>query len=191
MTRRENTRTRRARAAREERARILLLCGAEVTEPSYFRGLKQRYRHPAVNVVRKGGKDPVSLIRLAAKLREQDECDETWCVIDVDEYNIDAAFSEAQRLDVKLAVSNPCFEYWLLLHFERCEAPLPCFQDVEPRLRQQVRGYNKKSLNFSDYAAGVTDAVDRAKHRCGDITRAHQVNPSTGVWALVERISTS
>ncbi|MEV6871951.1 RloB family protein [Amycolatopsis sp. NPDC051128] len=27
-------------------------------------------------------------------------------------------------LGVNLAVSNPCFEYWLLLHFEACAVPL-------------------------------------------------------------------
>lgn len=99
--------SRRARPTLKERTRILLLCGGEVTEPNYFRGLTQRQRNAAVKVRHNGGKDPLRLTRQAAKLRDEHRFDEVWCVVDVDEYDIGTAISEARRLDVKLAVSNP------------------------------------------------------------------------------------
>lgn len=191
MRRRENTRSRGARPTRDERTRILLLCGGNVTEPSYFGGLKQHRRHPAIKVMKKGGKDPVTLARHAAELRDTDGYDEAWCVIDVDEYDIGAAVAEARRLDVRLAVSNPCFEYWLLLHFEKCDAPLTCYDDVKPRLKRHMPDYNKQSLKFDDYVAGLDDAINRAKRGCDDIDRAHHINPSSGVWALVDRIGST
>jgi hypothetical protein len=86
---------------------------------------------------------------------------------------------------VALAVSNPCFEYWLLLHFEACAAPLTCYGDVEKRLLKHVPGYRKAALRFEDYAGGVTAAVERARHP----EAGHARNPSTQVGRLVEKIS--
>ena len=44
--------------------------------------------------------------------------DEVWCVHDVDDHpRLDEARIMARDNDISLAVSNPCFELWLLLHF--------------------------------------------------------------------------
>lgn len=134
MTRRENRRTRRT-PVREERAQVLVVCGGKATEPSYFRGLKKERRNPAVRVVVEGkGVDPVSLVRFAAQKRDSTGCDEAWCVVDVDDFDVSEALAVAAKKDVNLAISNPCFEYWLLLHFELCTAPLSRYDDVRNRL---------------------------------------------------------
>ncbi|HEX6356898.1 RloB family protein [Actinophytocola sp.] len=188
MTRRENRRTRRA-PVREERSQILVVCGAKATEPEYFRGLKKERRNPAVKVVVEAkGVDPVSLVRFAAQKRDMMGCDEVWCVIDVDEFDVPKALVAAAQKRVSLAISNPCFEYWLLLHFELCTAPLTCYDDVEPRLIRHVPRYHKSSLRFADFAPGVDDAVQRARGRCDDVGTEHSRNPSTGVWALVRQV---
>jgi RloB-like protein len=93
----------------------------------------------------------------------------------------------ARRDDVTLAISNPCFEYWLLLHFESCSAGLSCYSDVHRRLLRHVHGYDKSSLRFADFAGGVDAAVDRGRQRCDKLGTEHRVKPSTGVWALVEQ----
>ncbi|RZQ59801.1 RloB family protein [Amycolatopsis suaedae] len=185
MTRRTNSGSRRA-AFREERTTVLVVCGGLVTEPAYFRGLKRDRRNPAVGVeVLAKGVDPLSLVRHAAKRRDTGDFGQVWCVADVDEFDLGPAVVEARRAGVELAVSNPCFEYWLLLHFEACVAPLPAYGQVERRLRRHVPGYDKCALSFADYAAGVDNAVQRAADRGGD----HRLNPSTGVGGLVSLIT--
>ncbi|MGH3624474.1 MAG: RloB family protein, partial [Sciscionella sp.] len=90
---------------------------------------------------------------------------------------------------VRLAISNPCFEYWLLLHFESCSAALSwCYAEVRKRLLRYVPEYDKSSLRFVDFASGVDTAVDRGRLRCGQLGTEYCVNPSTGVWALVEQL---
>jgi hypothetical protein len=173
MTRRENRRSRRA-PVREERTQVLVVCGGKATEPDYFRGLKKERRNPAVRVIVEGrGVDPMSLIRFAAQKRDNIGCDEVWCVIDVDEFDVAEALAAATKKDVKLAIPNPCFEYWLLLHFELCATPMTCFDDVQGRLVKRLPRYNKSKLCFADLAPGVDDAIERAEPVRSGGDRAH------------------
>lgn len=189
MTRRTNSRTRRA-PYREERPQVLIVCGGEATEPAYFNGLKNHRRNPAVSItVRKKGIDPAGVVRHAVRLRNQVGYDEVWCVVDVDQFDLESAMALAKHEAVHLAVSNPCFEYWLLLHFEACTAPLSCYDEVAKRLAKHHPDYCKSALNFGDFADRVDDAVKRAKRRCPEPGTELQRNPATGVWRLVEVIT--
>lgn len=190
MNRRENSGRRRA-PFREPRSCLLVVCGAEATEPAYLQGLKQARRNPAVTIkVKAKPADPDTVVRYAAGLRvtAAGSYDEVWCVVDVDEFDLAKAVVTARRARVNLAISNPCFEYWLLLHFEVCTAPLTCYSDVAKRLRRHVPGYDKSALDFADYASGVEAAVERALKPGHVLATEHEHNPATGVWALVQKV---
>jgi hypothetical protein len=116
--------------------------------------------------------------------------DETWCVVDTDEFDIDAALRAAERDRVSLAVSNPCFELWLLLHHEDCRAFCHGCEDVHRRLRKRLPSYDKTAVEFDRFAAGVSGAVIRARELDPSGTD-HARNPSTGVWRLVQTIRES
>jgi hypothetical protein len=160
------------------------------TERDYLDGFKQRFRTSAVTVrIRADGIAPEALVRVAAGYRDQRPgvYDEVWCVVDMDEFDIEAAVTRARRERVHLAVSNPCFELWLLLHHTECRAPCADAADVLRRLRGHVPRYDKARLEFADFASGVDAAVKRARDlepTGGD----HRRNPSTNIWQLVERI---
>jgi RloB-like protein len=66
-------------------------------------------------VVRAKGQAPKNLIMYASTM-SLEEFDEKWCVVDTDEFDLDDAARIAAEKSVHLAVSNPCFELWLLLH---------------------------------------------------------------------------
>lgn len=163
----------------------MVCCG--VTERRYFDGLKQARRNPALRLdFYAKARAPVQLVEYAAT--RVDGYDEVWCVFDVDEFpDVTAAVEVARRANIHLAISNPCFEFWLLLHFEQCVAPLPRFADVAPRLKHHVDDYDKSALNFGLFVDGVGDAVERAE-QIEPTGEDHRVNPSTGVWRLVRRI---
>ncbi|KDN19011.1 RloB family protein [Amycolatopsis rifamycinica] len=167
------------------------MCGADQTEPTYLEGLKQARRNPAVTVkVKVKPADPDAVVRYAAGIRDRagDSYDEVWCVVDVDQFDVAKAVTSARRSQVSLAISNPCFEYWLLLHFESCMAPLTCYNDVARRLRRYVPEYDKSALKFADYETGVEVAVERARKPRYAPGTEHQRNPATGVWVLVEKM---
>lgn len=177
------------RGAPRRRARsILVLCGGERTEPDYLDGLRRAYRRSGLKVRVVGkARDPEGLVRLARDIlaRERGEWDEVWCVVDVDQFDVTAAGRAAGRI-VMLAVSNPCFEVWLLLHFETCNSHVDGAGDAVRRLAKHRPGYDKTRLTFADYAAGVETAIGRA--RILDDGGVTGPNPSSGMWRLVERI---
>ncbi|HTI22314.1 MAG TPA: RloB family protein [Kutzneria sp.] len=183
--RRENSSGRRA-PFREPRTQILVLCGGTRTEPDYFEGLKRSRRNPAVQVKVLGkGIDPAQLVAHAHRVGGA--YDEVWCVVDTDEFDIARAMTLADQLDVRLAVSNPCFEVWLLLHFDDHKGVACSYRQLVPKLIRHVPGYDKCDLDFAQYDAGVADAVRRGE-RLDPSGREHTRNPSTGVWKLVRQV---
>jgi hypothetical protein len=161
--------------------------GSLRTEQDYLIGLRDAAGTRAVDIqlVRKA-KSPEAVIAYTADFvaRASDDFDEIWCVYDVDEFDVVPAAREAARRHFRLAVSDPCFELWLLLHHEDCAAFLASYREVERRLRKHLPAYDKARLDFADYASGVADAIRRAE-KLGDTG-----NPSTGMWRLASRIRT-
>ena len=120
------------RGKRRQRRVILVVAEGE-TEVDYLRQdsvleLVGKRGEVSLSVARhhKGQTDPASLVKAmkaASMGREMQRDDERWVVMDVDEWTdsqIDAAVrwaSEDRRHH--LAVSNPRFELYLRLHFER------------------------------------------------------------------------
>lgn len=189
MPRRENT-GRRRRPPFPPGRTILVYCGGRRTERDYFEALKQRLRASSVTIkILQSGVAPEALVRAAAdhRKRRPGVFDEVWCVVDVDEFDIAAAAATASRERVGLAVSNPCFELWLLLHHTDCRAYCNGCQEVHRRLRRFVPRYDKTRLDFAQFAEGVDDAVRRARDLDPSGT-AYEKNPSTSVWRVVDSI---
>lgn len=167
---------------REQHRTILILTNGERTEVDYFEGLRHE---PWVTVtlrVKFEGVAPNALTGKAAFLRDINDYDAVWVVCDVDQFDVTSAGREAIAKDVGLALSNPCFEVWLILHVsKKCGAFNSCDQ-VEAALRRSIPTWDKTRLNFANFRTGVMDAVERAK-RLGE---APASNPSTAVWRIVE-----
>jgi hypothetical protein len=110
-------------------------------------------------------------------------------VFDVDDHaRLPAARELAQRKEIGLAVSNPSFELWLILHFREQGAHLTSRRAAE-LLGKHIRDYHKH-VRYEDLSMGYADAVERAS----SLERRHLEagteggNPSTGVHRLTERI---
>ncbi|WP_163573399.1 RloB family protein [Fodinicola feengrottensis] len=177
---------------REERTHILIVCGGLQTEPRYFRGLQEAgsCRPDICFTICKKAESPDRLVAYAAIKRDQapDVYDEVWCVTDVDEFEMAGAISRAEREDILLAVSNPCFELWLLhIFFSDCRAHLRGCREVLCKLRAYISAYDKNEIRILDFAPGIVAAVKRGQ-RLAPAGEEHLRNPSTGVWKLVQKI---
>lgn len=173
---------------RASRQRLLVVCGAKVTEQDYMQGLKSSAKNPAVSVkIVEHPKAPSQVVSYAAKLLEKagEEYDETWCVLDVDEFkDIDQAVADAARMKIEVALSNPCFELWLLLHFTDHRRHAPSYDCLVPHLAKHVPGgYSKTDLDFRRYEDSWPEAVRRAKALAPEGNEP-ELNPSTGMWRL-------
>lgn len=112
-----------------------------------------------------------------------------WGVFDVDDHpNLDKAVKMASMHGIEVAVSNPCFELWALLHFQDQRAHIERTK-LRAVLQQYLPGYDK-TLDFQRLNPGYGSALQRAAalaeeaERIGDPGR----NPTTGVARLTESI---
>jgi hypothetical protein len=99
------------------------------------------------------------------------EGDTLWVVCDCDHWvepnhiqNLTHVLQQCRQKDIQVALSNPCFELWLLLHFAEfpTEDTLTC-NEVTLRLRTAAGGYDKtKVYNLQIDDKKVLAAVNRA-----------------------------
>ena len=128
----------------------------------------------------------------SASRRERDDnlrYDEVWCVFDVDDHpNLLNALESARQLGIKVALSNPCFELWLLLHFRESPGAQQRHK-IRDMLREFVPGYQKE-VDIEEYLPTYGEAVRRAEHMEQSARSLGEIgmNPSTGVWRLTESI---
>ena len=102
------------------------------------------------------------------------EIDVLWLVIDVDAWREAMLASVAQRAAQKgyrLGISNPCFELWLLLHFDAVDLEPSRWPDA-PRRSQEA----KRRLSQSRREHGARDtlfsAASQAMLRAEDLLQA-------------------
>ena len=180
----------RREAFRQPNHTVLVYCGAARTEPDYFEGLKLLLRNANVTIkVRCEGIDPARLVKVAADFRDRRPgiFDDVWCVVDTDDFDISVAAAAARRQRVNLAVSNPCFELWLLLHHAECQGHCADYADVVSRLKRHVPAYDKAALDFRWFSAGIGVAVERGE-KLDPSGVDHKKNPSSGVWMLAKML---
>ena len=110
----------------------------------------------------------------------------------VDNPSFYRAVNKARALDFKLAVSNPAFEYWYLLHFKETSRPFTDASDVLRALKQPgcLPNYDKSKDLFYDLLPKMNTAIERARRildKHPDKTDQFP-NPSTLVFRLVLRL---
>jgi RloB-like protein len=171
---------------RDEGRSILIVTNGERTEVDYFNGIKEEPWITATKVIVKFQRgEPAAVVLRSAVMRDENDYDEAWVVCDVDQYDVTLAIADAKARQVELTLSVPCFEVWLILHLsESCPGFNDCPQ-ADRHLKGLLPSWDKTSLRFSDFRAGVFHAVARAK-RLGDPPDA---NPSTAVWRVIESLS--
>lgn len=137
MGRRSEPPSGRPKKRRERRSRFLIVCGGKVTEPSYFRVLKADLGLSNAVDVRPVPKDPLPVVRDAIKIMDIDRNEseregfdrfrEVWVIVDCDNFcNLQQAQAKARESGIRLVISNPCFEVWLIDHVRVC----PSFSDI-------------------------------------------------------------
>jgi hypothetical protein len=183
----------------------VVFCEGERTEPEYLEALK---RQPPVRDVAAvdlrveighGGSVPRTLVAMAIEARsraidEDAEIDEFWCVFDVEwprnHPGLGEAVQQARVNGIKLAVSNPCFELWLILHFQNRGSWLD--NNQARRLRRQLDGSGDKGLDAAKYMPLTADAARRAaeldRRHIQDGTAFPHDNPSSGMHSLLAAV---
>ncbi len=200
-----------------EREKLFLLAyeGNE-TEPTYFEALKKNYRFNKDRIeivsLRRDAKDtksaPKYVFENLEKIKDEYDLgnnDELWMIIDRDRNgkNIEKYSAKCKAtLNFYFALSNPCFEFWLLLHlkdtteFTEDELSLIFENRKVGRKKTYLKkllsdilpdGYNETNLKPERFLQHIEDAIFRAKNMNVD-GEDYPKNLGTDVYKLIEKV---
>lgn len=117
-----------------------------------------------------------------------------WCIFDVEwprnHPNLDVAVALARKHGIGLAISNPCFELWLVLHHKDFDK-FCTTADIE-RASRALDNRAGKSIDASQYLPYRTQAVRCAlslekRHRRNGTSFPHD-NPSSSMNAFLHAV---
>jgi hypothetical protein len=189
-----------ARLSPERSYRRLFVIGTEgrVTERRYFLIVKRLY--PDSNCVLEFSRtsssncsNPHEVLESVKRWIKENgplgKGDEAWLVVDTDAWTEEQLnelrnwVSEAaeRRFGRGLALSDPKFEYWLLLHFEN--AGVRSSRECTDKLKRHLPYYDKDVSDHDFSHESIEQAMSTARQRDG-----HGSGPSTTVYKLVESI---
>lgn len=177
------------------------MCEGE-TEEAYFEAARVHFNLTTAEVVvadNTKGAAPISVVECAEeRAEEQGGYDTIFCVFDRDGHqSFDRARDKIRglarrsrnQLNIREAISIPCFELWVLLHFERTDRPFQNCAGVVARIRSRhLEGYQKADRDVAkQLMARVEMAHDNARWLAGR-AEIEDGNPSTSVHALVQHL---
>ena len=174
-------------------ARLIVIASeGKDTERIYFKALAKEYTNPRVHVhilerseAEQNNSSPDHVLKQLNDYKSQYELeadDELWLVVDKDRWT-EAMLSRvatecSQEVAMHMALSNPCFELWLLLHIEDSALLTPEEQKqwienrrkskngdpyLKVRLRQKMGSYHESSYDALSLIVHVEDAIERAR----------------------------
>lgn len=166
---------------------IIIAAEGEETEKQYFDGLKAYYENPRVHIKVMerfdSASDPERIIKILDNFRSDYKLrkghDQLWLVVDVDRWGnrkLSSVSQECIQKHYRLAVSNPSFELWFLLHIR----PISSYSHQElaelsenrkhgKRTRLEIElisllgNYNKRRPNMDYFAPRVFTAIENAR----------------------------
>ncbi len=181
----------------ERRYRRLFILATEgkKTEPQYFAIFNNENSYIHVSCLKgKHDNSPVQVLRrMETHLRREGlrHTDEAWLIVDKDQWTdhqLSQLHAWSQKADnYGFALSNPRFEYWLLLHFEEgnnVNNSRTCMQKLERYLPDYDKSINVRKITKSR----IHDAIRRARQRDTPQCEGWPRTTGTTVYRLVENI---
>lgn len=197
------------RVKRERRRKYTILIaleGKNATERLYFKS----FNHPSnpfiIKIARGNTTDPVNMVwnlideidRLGISTSRGDFA---YCIFDTDEkpykdIQIKEAIQLASNHNIEIILSSPCFEEWILCHFDKSTKELSnkeAFKHVQKYIPHYDKNYNVYFDIVDKTDVGIQNAKYKEEYLRGQGKNLNSVhaNPSTQVYKIVERIRRS
>lgn len=187
---RERTELIRGRNFRKQGKIFILSYEGNDTEPQYYEALKEKlkYKNLVLHIESlKRNRDDTNSApnHVFKKLKEKKseynfkKTDEFWMIIDRDRWKLDEWVQKCkQEKNFYIALSNPCFEFWLMLHFFDLTSFTTnelkeIFENKKVSSKRRYidkylsdnleNGYNKKNLNCNRFLDNISKAITQAE----------------------------
>ncbi|EID1963150.1 TPA: RloB family protein [Escherichia coli] len=172
-----------AKNVRKLEKRMHIFCEGAKTEPMYLQGYIDEFASEKAKVIHIPDikyNTPIALVKAAIKHKESGDTsddDEFWVVYDreaVTKYPHTLhheAWDLAHANNINIALSNVCFELWILQHFAFKNTPYSSFDDLKKNstlkkdlLSVGIKDYNKADATlYKKIRLGIPNARQRAK----------------------------
>lgn len=188
---------------RPPKRKFFLFCEGKKTEPDYFRALKDAYSGALFDIVMISAAGVPETIadkaisevkaRSIRRLDSYEKKDQIWAVFDRDNHpNFNRAVQKCNENRISIAQSNPCFEVWLILHFEDYQRP-DDRHAVQKHLESICPDYDRKKRKTTDcnkLIPLIEAAEKRAKKQLDNRESEGDPygEPSTTVFGLTREI---
>ena len=198
---------------RKLKPKLLIYCEGEKTEPNYIRNFINTLntdinKNKLVVIVPCEETTPKSLVdRIKRDMKKGETLpgDELWVVYDREcttKYSEElhcSSYEKATKNGIRVAISNVCFEQWLLLHFAYSEKPYQNYKDIKKDVIKHIPAYEKGTTNIFDIVnkdGGVQSARKNAKALCESMRQSaephrkqpYNLNPYTNVYELLDAL---
>jgi hypothetical protein len=184
--------------------RFIIFSEGKNTEPEYFREYARSLPNSLVKLeIYKAAGAPTTIAIEAVNFRKKMQKtkkgeshsinDEVWAIFDRDDHeNYERAINDCIQGGVYVARSIPCFEFWLILHYEEYERCIS-HHEAQKYLKTICSQYDRrgrKIANSQEIMSRITDAENRAQNirnrRAGE--RNSFYSPYTDVDLLTKKI---
>ena len=207
-SRRSTPKLKRKNPRLEPKRRFILFCEGEKTEIEYFEAIRRICSSTLIAVETHGGVgvpytiaekaiEKAKSLGLTPKSRRKkdsyEERDEVWAVFDRDEHHrFNEAVMKCEQQKVGVARSNPCFEFWLILHEQDYNRPEDrhAMQKLLAQLRPEYDPNGDKKPDCADLVNRVEEAEQRGERGLQNRESGGDPsgNPSTTVGRLTRAI---
>lgn len=200
-----NTDRKRGNYSRKSKRVILVSYeGKNKTEKIYFNNFCNRENDFIIQIVPGNETDPVNLVKQTIQKKNElgldlDADDRAFCIFDTDtkmpkEKQIIEAINLASRYNIKIVTSCPCFEMWLLLHYEYTTGYLDN-DSVISKLRKHNDKYEKNYNIYPEIKTYINTAIENAKKlekfqlENDREKNSVEANPHTNIYEIIEDIN--
>jgi hypothetical protein len=177
---------------------VVIACEDTHAVEQYFARFRTR-RVQFIVLPTEGGRsspqDVLSRLDHFKQTEATEEGDVFWICIDTDHWvkanhiqNLREVLQQCRQKSYDVAISNPCFELWLLLHFDQLLSAVPSTCDaVVSALRRVAGSYRKNRCDLLTITpAQVQKALAMAKRMDSDPNEILPSYPVSRVYRLIE-----
>ncbi len=204
MNSRDFSSLKRQRTQRDDRVKLIIVCEDKNAAPDYFRALEKYTSNPLIEIDKIDGGAGVpqtiiekSIVHLKAQAQEAKQkrvknINQVWAVFDKDKHtSFESAIQKGEAKGINIAYIIPCFELWLILHYERYDKHQH-HKKLPKICAEKVGCYDKdkKTGDFFELMKNVEEAENRAdwlfeRRKAEGLVYG---NPSTTIQHLTRKI---
>lgn len=185
---------------------FVVACEGENTERIYFEWIQNlveagnadfHFRIKPLGATAKGDSKPEDVIERMNRFLDSNGVtrkDHAWLVMDVDHHTygvnlqkLQNVVQEASRKKYRVALSNACFEVWLMLHFTATVPSVPSTQ-MERETKKVWPDYEKSNYPAAHLENRIVQAMQRAKTRDATPDESLPMQAGTRIYQLMENL---